>query len=212
MKKALLLGGLMVLKMTITTHAQTLINQNWNVDTLLTPGNPTGFATSETFQGLSSTPITSVSVNLDISGGYNGGLYGYLVLQNAGSTPVTEVLLNQIGTTPSNLFGSQAGGLDVTLSDTGTANGSIHDAADVPTGTWLPDSTSTLDGTFSGMTANGTWTLFLADLDAGTPAPTLVSWGLDVGVTPVPEPTSAWVTGLGGVLLLAGRLIRNRRK
>jgi hypothetical protein len=212
MKKTLLLCGLMV-QMAVVTHAQNVIDDNWTLNTTIPVGNPVGVPYSETFSGLSSDPITSVEVTLDISGGYNGALYGYLVLQDADGNTATETLLNQIGTTTSNPFGSDGAGLDVTLSDTGTANGSIHDATSVPTGVWLPDSSNTLDGTFGGMTANGTWTLYLADLDGGTPTPTLVSWGLDVNVAPVPEPAFGSLAGLGGLLLLAGqRLIRNRRK
>jgi hypothetical protein len=213
MKKALFVCGLMALKMAAVTHGQNVINTTWTLNTLLQPGNPVGFANSQTFQGLSTDPITSVAVSLDISGGYNGGLYGYLVLQDANNNTATEVLLNQIGTTPANPFGSDGAGLDnVTLSDTGTANGSIHNATGVPTGLWEPDSANTLDGTFGGMTANGTWTLFLADLDSGTPAPTLMRWSLNVDVTAVPEPASGWMAGFGGLLFLAGqRLIRKRR-
>lgn len=212
MKKALLLCGLMVLKMAVVTHAQNVIDTDWTVNTVIPSGDPVGITESETFQNLSSLPITSVSVDLDVSGGYNGALYGYLVLQDGNGTPVTETLLNQIGTSSSNLFGSSGSGMDVTLTDTGTANGSIHNATGTPTGSWLPDSTVTLDQTFSGMSANGTWTLFLANLESGTPAPTLVSWGLDVGVTPVPEPGSGCMAGLGALLLLASRLIRNHYK
>jgi len=201
----------MALKL-ITAHGQ-VIDSSWTVNTIIPVGNPVGVPFSETFQNLSSDPISSVSVNLDISGGYNGGLYGYLTLQETGGATATEVLLNHVGTTPSNQLGSDGAGFEnITLSDAGTANGSIHNATGVPTGLWQPDSPNTLNGTFGGMTANGTWTLFLADLDAGTPTPTLVSWGLNVGTTAVPEPASEWMAGFGGLLFLAGRIIRNRRK
>jgi hypothetical protein len=213
MKKALLLCGFMVLKMAAASHGQNLIDSTWTLNTSIPVGNPVGVPSSETFQNLSNDPIGSVDVTLDISGGYNGALYGYLVLQNANGNTATETLLNQVGTLPSNTFGSAGAGMDVTLSDTGTANGSIHNATGTPTGLWQPDSANTLNGTFGGMTANGTWTLFLADLDAGTPAPTLVSWGLDVNASPVPEPASGWMAGFGGLVLLAGqRLIRNRKQ
>jgi hypothetical protein len=211
MKKALLLCGLIILK--ITAHGQNVIDADWSVNTLIPSGDPVGVTASQTFQNLSSTPISSVTVDLDISGGYNGALYGYLVLEDANGNTASETLLDYVGSTPSNQFGSSGSGLDVTLSDAGTANGSIHNATGVPTGLWLPDSAVTLDNTFGGMTANGTWTLFLANTVAGTPAPTLLSWGLDVNVAPVPEPSVVGMAGIGGLLFLAGqRMIRNRRK
>lgn len=208
MKKSLFLCGL-ILNLALAAYGQTIIDTNWIVNTLITPGNPVGVPISETLPPLPDVPITSVAVTLDISGGYNGALYGALTLQESDGTIVTETLLNQMGTTPSNLFGSSGAGLNVTLSDTGTANGSIHNASGTPTGLWLPDSANSLNGTFSGMNANGTWTLYLADLDSGTPAPTLVSWGL---VVAVPEPASVWVAALGGLLLLAGRQLLHRRQ
>ncbi len=101
--------------------------------------------------------------------------------------------------------------MNVTLSDSGTANGSVHWAAGIPTGIWLPDSANTLDGTFGGMTANGTWTLFLADLSAGGGTSTLNSWGLDINVAAVPEPSVYRI--LAAMLLLGGfiRTLRHKR-
>jgi len=46
----------------------------------------------------------------------------------------TEILLNRVGTTPANPFGSSGSGFNVTLSDSGTVNGNIHGAAGLPTG------------------------------------------------------------------------------
>ena len=212
MKKSLFLCGILVLNLATVAHGQGLgaINTNWTVNAVIPEGNPVGMSISETFQNLNPGPMTDVSVNLDISGGYNGALYGALILQEANGNTATEVLLNQMGTSPSNPLGSSGAGLDVTLSDTGTVNGSVHWATGIPTGTWLPDSANTLAGAFDGLTANGTWTLILADLDDGTGTPTLVSWGLEANVAP--EPAAGGLAGLGGLLLLAGqRLVRCRR-
>jgi hypothetical protein len=104
--------------------------------------------------------------------------------------------------------------MNVTLSDSGTANGNIHGATGIPTGIWQPDSPNTLDGTFGGLTANGTWTLFLADLAVGGGTSTLNSWGLDVSVAAVPEPAQlGLVLGMGTLLVSVGQaLLRGRRK
>jgi len=68
-------------------------------------------------------------------------------------------------------------------------------------GTWLPDSANPLDGMFGGMTANGTWTLFLADMSVGGGTSTLNSWGLDINVQMVPEPAETGLLGMGGAAL-----------
>jgi len=212
MNKHFLLAGGFLLGLTGAASAAldvTAVNADWTVNTVIPAGNPVGITAYQSFQGLPSGPIVDVSVDLDITGGYNGALVGYLTLQDANGNVATEFLLNQVGTSPSNPFGSAGAGFNITLSDAGTVNGSIHGATGVPTGTWLPDSANTLDGTFGGLTANGTWTLFLADVDAGTASPTLLSWGLNV--VAVPEPR--WgVTAAVGLLGLVGISLVNARR
>jgi len=210
---SLFICGLMMLKFSSPAGAAVALDADWTMNAAIPEGNPVGITASQTFAGLDQSPITDVAVDLNISGGYNGGLYGYLVLQDAGGNTATEILLNLVGTTPSNPFGSAGSGFAVTLSDNGAA--SIHNAPGNPTGIWRPDSASSLDGTFGGMTANGTWTLFLADEFAGGGTSTLTSWGLDISVASVPEPSATgFASGLGLLLVLAGgaALRRPRRK
>lgn len=208
MKKTLFICGFIILKLASVAPAQTVVDADWKVYTAIPDGNPVGITTSQTFQNLDNHPVISVDVDLDISGGYNGDLYGSLTLQDANGNTATEILLNQIGTSPSNPFGSSGSGLNVTLSDSGTLNGSIHNATGFPTGTWLPDSPNTLDGTFGGLTVNGTWTLFLADMSVGGGTSTLDSWSLDIIVETVPEPNTLALLGLGlsAVVFLRRRL------
>jgi hypothetical protein len=211
MKKTLLIGGCILFKLAGVASAAVAVDADWTVDTAIPEGNPVGITTSETFDDLSSAAITGVTVDLNISGGYNAGLYGYLTLQDANGNVATEILLNFMGTSSSNPFGSSGSGMDVTLSDSGTANGSIHNASGDPTGVWQPDSANTLDGTFGGLTANGTWTLYLVDTTEGGGTSTLNSWGLDVDVAAVPEPiTYGIVTGAG--LLALSLCSQLRRK
>ena len=212
MKKSLFVCGVILVKLVGSAGAAVVVDENWAVGAAIPEGSPVGMTASQTFTGLSSSPITDVSVNLDISGGYNAGLYGYLVLQDANGSTATEILLNSVGTTPSNPFGSSGSGFNVTLSDGGTANGSIHGATGIPTGIWQPDSANTLDATFGGLTANGTWTLFLADLSTGGGTSTLVSWGLDINTVSVPEvANTGMISGLGGLMLVAGGAFRRAR-
>ncbi len=213
MNKALLIGGFIVLQLAGVAPAALVVQSDWAVNTAIPDGNPVGITASQTFANLAGSPITDVTVDLNISGGYNGDLYGYLILQDANGHMATEILLNRVGTSLSSPFGSSGAGFNVTLSDSGTANGSIHGATGIPTGIWLPDSANMLDGTFGGLTANGTWTLFLADLAVGGGTSTLNSWGLEINVVGgavVPEPA----TYLGGafmLVLVVGQAVRRLR-
>ncbi len=202
------IGGLIVLSSAQVASAALALDADWTVNEAIPDGNPAGITTYQTFNNLLGGPITDVAVDLNISGGNNGDLVGFLTLQDANGNVATEILLNRVGTSPSNPFGSSGSGFNVTLTDSGTINGSIHNASGLPTGTWLPDSATSLDGTFGGLTANGTWTLYLADLSTGGGTSTLNSWGLDVQA--VPEPVSYGVlTGAGLIaILLLGRFRR----
>jgi hypothetical protein len=90
-------------------------------------------------------------------------------------------------------------------------------------GTWQPDAREVDPGlvvdtdprsaflsNFTGLNANGTWTLFLADLESGGTS-ALDSWGLEI--TGVPEPQQYALTiGLGLIAFAFWRNQRKRRK
>lgn len=187
-----------------------------------------------TVSGNPNTSITDVNVTLNISGGYNSDLYGYLVYDNgtAGNQADdrTVVLLNRINLTAANPYGLSGAGMNVTLSD-GAAD--IHGASSgVLSGTYAPDgraisplstgaqfdaaglnrqnSGSPL-GFFNGLNPNGTWTLFLADMSGGDTS-RLDSWGLDIEA--VPEPITWALIIFGGVLgtVKLGRYWQLRRQ
>jgi len=225
MKKSLLSAGL-VLALVASAGAQAV---NWYSGTVgvTLPDNSAVGATFDTTGGIWSSspsgPIDSVSVVLNISGGYNGDLFGYLVYKD-GSDTRTEILLNRMGggSNPASGSGWGTGGTTtdfttlrlagVTLMD-GAANG-IHGATpgagfSVAAGTsYTPDSTSTLNDTFRNMNAGGTWTLFLADVAAGDQS-TLVSWGVETTAVPEPATWSLLIIGVG--LLVVGRPKQARR-
>jgi subtilisin-like proprotein convertase family protein len=190
----------------------TLYTPSWTVNSDVPDGSYIGLASSQSISDIPTTiggqsaTILDISVNLDISGGYNGDLYGYLVFQPTGGGAASmDVLLNQIGTSAGNPFGSSGAGFNnITLSDSGAS--SIHGATGVPTGTWKPDDGGqTLDATFGGQQADGTWTLFLADLSSGGGTSELVSWGLNISV--VPEPVT-WALIIFGAVLLGFAAVR----
>ena len=146
--------------------------------------NPSGITSSLVVSGAGSS-LSAITVTLNISGGYNGDLYGYL---SYNGTLVT--LLNRVGTGSGNpiqaAFGfSTAGFNNVTLDDAATG-GNIHNVQNPGS---LPTVSYTADGgslaSFNGADPNGTWTLFFADESAGNTS-TLNGWSLDI--TAVPEP------------------------
>jgi len=201
-KKSLILCGLIVLNLAGAARAAIELDATSAANTAVPDGNPVGITSSLTLSGPFVGVVTAVNVDLDITGGYNGDLYGYLEYQDVNSSTATEILLNRIGTSASDSFGSSGSGFNnIELSDSGTVNGSIHGAAGIPTGTWLADSAYSLNGTFGGMAAQGTWTLFLADMSVGGGTSTLESWGLDI--IAVPEPSQAGLVLAAGALLAA---------
>lgn len=190
----------------------------------------TGLAQTLTVPDSFALGSVSVSLNLSVPAGetgWLGDLYAY-VQHDTG----LAVLLNRPGRSTGNLAGyadSQTASL--TFNDT-AANGDIHSyrltlsgdetiALTGPlTGTWQPDGratdpaaaltgearTATLTG-FNGLNANGTWTLFVADLSSGGRFQ-LDSWELQA--TPVPEPRHF---GLAMAFALAGwAWSRSRRR
>jgi subtilisin-like proprotein convertase family protein len=189
---------------------------NWSVQNGAIPdGNPIGTVDSRTLIGLGSS-IQDVNVTLNITGGWNGDLYAYLAHDSG-----FAVLLNRAGRTENALWGYGDGGVNVTLDDT-AESGDIHlyggNSGGPLTGLWQPDGrnadpASVTDATpqlallssFNGSDANGTWTLFFADLSGGGQSQ-LVSWGLEI--TTIPEPANLTLIFLAGLL---GRVCRHRR-
>lgn len=188
---------------------------------LSVPDNDTsGLARQLSVSGLTGT-ITNVTVGLNISGGYNGDLYAYLV-DPAGDF---AVLLNRVGVGPGNNTGYSDSGFQIMLNDLGSFSNVHYYQNDSPiitggvlTGTWASDGenvnpqggsvgsapvTANLTGMF-GSDPNGTWTLFISDLSpAGVSV--LNNWTLDINTTAVPEPQALALGVVGAMALWAWR-------
>jgi hypothetical protein len=171
--------------------------------------------------------ISSVSILFNLSGGFNGDLYGYLTY-NDGSSSKTEMLLNHIGGGSSAAAGSGFGTGSTTTDYTSLlangvklvdgAAGNIQNVTplsgeSVPVGSYTPDSAVSFNTTFCNMNGSGTWTLFFADTAPGDES-TMVSWGLDVGIAAVPEPVNVALSTFAGIFLVVilarSRPVRNR--
>lgn len=172
--------------------------------------------------------ITSVQVSLNISGGFNGDYYVYLVHYLPGGVSAGFVnLLNRTGTTASDPFGYGDSGFTITFSDA-AANGDVHNyqnvfnpAGGALTGTWAPDGRSAdpflvTDASprtnslaaFNGTNAAGDWTLFVADVSSAGLG-TFVTWGLTI--QGVPEPGTYFTGALALAAVWAARRRRTGR-
>jgi subtilisin-like proprotein convertase family protein len=206
--------------------AQVTTNVTFTVNQAIPDGNPSGLANTQNLN-FSSIPnfsyVSDLSVTLNITGGFNGDYYAYLVNNTGGFA----VLLNRTGKTASNPVGYSDSGFSITLSSSSANN--IHNYQNILnpgggalTGTWAPDGrnvdpavvtdtspiTSTL-ASFQNTSPSGQWTLFLADLDYGEQG-TLQNWTLTV--TAVPEPSSIALAGLGLGICVGLRRWARRRK
>jgi subtilisin-like proprotein convertase family protein len=222
--------GIMLLLLATLAGRASSTNQVFSTGTvnLAVPGQ-LGLASTLTVSGMSGNTV-NLTVNLDITGGFNGDLYAYLV----SPTETTVVLLNRVGVGSGNPYGYGNSGFNITLDSTSGDN--IHTyqlSAGYPgdlngggqlTGTWAPDGRTidpfrSLPSAFDagptgntltsldGMDPNGVWTLFIADLAPGGGS-TVVSWGLTVMTVPEPQ---TW-TLLGGSLAAFWLINRKRRK
>jgi subtilisin-like proprotein convertase family protein len=192
--------------------------------TTIPDGNPVGVTETFNVSGLTA-PSTDVQFSLNVSGGFNGDLYSYLVAPNGS----IAILLNRVGISGSNPVGYSDSGFDVTFDDSGL---NIHNyQSDSPTlvggqltQTWAPDGrninplsagsafdSASTTSDLSDLIAsdpNGTWTFFIADMSSGGGTETVNS--LTLSIISVPEPSALALAGVG----LAGgaMLLRWRRK
>lgn len=171
-------------------------------------GNAAGWTDSRSVS-MAETVITDVNVRLNITDGYNGDLYVYLVHSSGFS-----VLLNRMGRTSGDPLGNSGSGFAIWFDDAAgvnahsyTSDGTYHvdgrttdpaNAVDTDT----PNSAVYLDS-FNGLDANGTWTLFVADMSGGDDTEShIVSWELEI--TAVPEPTLLALGVFGGLCATVG--------
>jgi subtilisin-like proprotein convertase family protein len=223
MKKAAFVIVLLLLALARPAQADFVqtFNTGFQNGGVIPDGSLTGWSdtVNVSVPGTSLNQMTDVSVTLNLSGGWNGDLYAYLV-HNSGFA----VLLNRVGRGTGDAPGYGNAGMNVVLNDAGGVNIHSYGGAGVPTGTYAPDGRNidplSLPATFSatlptallssfnGLNGNGSWTLFIADVSGGDVSK-LTSWGLDIAA--VPEPASL-VEGSVAVLFLGGVICVYRLK
>ena len=217
--KRFLVSCLFALGWSLSATAATF---SYSVGTTIPDGNLNGLQNSQIISGLSG-PITDLNVTLEISGGFNGDFYAFLTHNNS-----TAILLNRVGRNSTHQVGYPEAGFGLDLSanaftlDDQAAN-DVHfyhssaftlNGSGQLTGSWQPDGraldplsvASAFDGAsrpatlslFNGLDANGSWSLYIADVSSGGEG-TLVGWGLQI--TTVPEPADAALLGIGLLLV-----------
>jgi len=203
MKKTLLTITTVLLTAMLASATLSYVNQTLTYGVgsgglAIPDGSPVGVASQMNFTANNTgNQMINVTVGLNISGGYNGNLYAYLI----SPTGTLVVLMDHPGSAP---FYAAGRGMNVTID--GSAGTSIQSATET--------AGQVLTGTYSAMgslssiaapggndgTGNGTWTLFFADLTRGGGQSYLDSWTLNLTV--VPEPVTL-ALGLFVAMLLA---------
>lgn len=206
----------------ISSQATTYNYNSGTLDTVIPDNNLNGVVFNGTISGNSK--ITDVKVGLNITGGYNGDLFGYLVHSSG-----YAVLLDRVGrgtTGDLSSYGYTTGGMNVYLHDSASLN--IHSVMNPASGAEYvadgrnvipfagpdsafnppPSSTAPL-ASFNDLNPNGAWTLFFSDVSAGGVS-TLHSWSLEI--TAVPEPVTVALGIFGGLFGITQgvRYIRRR--
>lgn len=175
--------------------------QSWNVGLTIPDDDAVGLANTQTVtgSGIDTISLVEVTLLLDGASAWNGDYYAYL--HHGGGV---TILLNRIGKTSSNSIGSGTVGMNVTFADGAATD--VHQvtaSSGTLVGTYQPDAreadpavvteasprTAFLSN-FQGMSADGDWTLFIADMSGGDQGQ-LVQWSLSITGTAVPEPSSS---------------------
>ncbi len=195
--------------MTLPTWGAIELSQSFTADQTIPEGNPTGLTAKGFFTQTIIDPranqVASISLGIQLTGGYNGSLFGFLVAPNGRMV----TLMDRPGTAADG-FGAASSGMNITLADNATVNiQSVTDGYGTTlTGNYQPKNPmGTLGCTPDNLTGN--WQLFLASTMSGGGNATLKSWTLDIHlVSPVPEPGSFYAALALLLLLLATQLMR----
>jgi subtilisin-like proprotein convertase family protein len=175
---------------TAAVASGTLYTTNWSSGFanggVIPDNNFSGWLDTRTVNAVGT--INAVSVTLDLGSGWNGDLYAYLVHGSG-----FAVLLDRVGYAGIG-FGYDDSGFAVTLTTSGNPVESYQNYAPTfnlagqLTGIWQAHGGLS---SLVGLDANGTWSLFLADMSAGG-ATTCQGWGLQMDIVAVPE-VEPWV-------------------
>jgi len=224
MKKIIMM--LVLVALTLSVQASYIpmysLNQSFSGGTIQ-DGNAVGSVFTGNFTANTWEQVVAVAVTLNITGGYNSDLYAYLVAPNGAVMLLMNqasglggsgmnVTLSAFQMTSSTQFNIQAGtnpGEQVLTASSQPFIQSATDNNSPMTGYYRPISSMlyapnpnnglTLAEYLGLPSANGAWTLFVADVVGGGGNATLNSWTLALAV--VPEPVELSLGIFAGMLL-----------
>jgi subtilisin-like proprotein convertase family protein len=171
-------------------------------------GNPANLTVNTMTLSGAEVSLSSLTVSLNISGGMNNGLYGYLVAPNGAAV----TLLNRPGYAVDG-FGATGSGMQIALVTSGGANGDIQamtSGSFLGGGSYPQYNSAASFSSLNGINPNGVWTLYFSDTLTGGGDATLNGWSLDI--TAVPEPVNLALVGFLGFMAMAGFARSMRRK
>jgi hypothetical protein len=174
--------------MAISVHATFYTSGTLN--SAVPDGNTNGWVKSIVVSGESGTIVPgSLQVNLNLTGGWNGDLYAYLVNSSGGFAVLLDRVGQGTGSEPTFTYGYGTAGMNVWLADSTLYPSIDTTAAPTSGGTYSRNGYAGSLGSF--VNPNGTWSLFMADLNGGG-VTTVQSWGLQMDIVVVPE-VETWI-------------------
>ena len=219
MKLAILAVAASALFFINVASAQTSFTNTLNQN--IPDGSPVGLVSSTTVSGLTYN-LASMSINLDITGGFDGNLYAYLL----GPNGQMAVLFNRVGISSTNAFGYGNAGFNITLTN-GAPDIHFNQSGGSAqlTGIWSPGGRNIAPNSpgsafdpagvyglnafsvFDNIDPNGQWTLFIADLANGGGQSVFVDWSLTIVTVPEPQTWALIIGGAGALLALRRRKV-----
>jgi len=173
-------------------------------------GSPAGVSFVGTYDAApAGSTVSSLTVSLNISGGFNGDLYAYLVSPNG----TLVMLMNQPGVSL-NGIGASGAGMNITLTDS-TSDPNYHGSIqDVTSSSFMMGSYNAAGSlvNFNGLQANGNWTLYFADLANGGGTSLVEGWSLNITAVPEPVNVTLAIFGVGFMGVGAVRVYRGSKK
>jgi autotransporter-associated beta strand protein len=197
-----------------SAQAATILTESYSMaQTALIPdASASGVLQSINVASSALASITSMTVTLTTTGGWNGDLYAYLWHDG-----VITTLINRVGVTASTPDGNGTSGMSLTFSDAAVTD--VHTVTGALNGTYQADGrtadpASVLDTSarlsalslFNSTTPTGVWRLFIADVAGGDEA-TLMNWGFSL--TGIAAPTNLVVNGVLTTVVEANCYIGN---
>ena len=202
-----ILGGVVCsLALGLASASAALFISYSGVPQTITDGSSVGITSIATVSGAGTLAGSgdNVSVTLNLSGGNMGDLVAYLSYNGT-----TVQLLNRPGTggnlSSLGYTGNGSFTFNGTLSDGNSTSVDSYGGGNVASGVnYNASGGATAFQAYNGMSVDGNWTLFFADMSGGDGANTTTLNGWSLNITAVPEPVNVAMATFATIVLFAG--------